>query len=472
MCSMYSTKKNRYYLLSNNLNFILDNHSLRTRAEDILKTKSSKQQDSKDSIDSKNSKDSIDSKNSKDSRDSIDDFSPEKMRQLIHELELHEIELTIQNNNLISAYNELEMSRALYFELYNRAPVGYVTINSDGIILDANLTIAKLLGIEVTNQLINMPFTNFINYQSQDNFYFFQKNLFATESRQCCELHMLDQNKKEVMVSIEGIVDKDSAILDDTVGRLIINDITEEKRILKEKQEMQAQLFYTSKLTSIGILAAGLAHEINNPLTIIMGNIELMEDDCNSSLDVNKLEQINKIKNASIRITSIVNSLRNFARPDTNHLEKIDMHKCINETLDLVKEIYKKENIKLEVCFHAQNYFVQANIGKIQQVIINMLHNAKDAMAKNKEGHIKIVTSNNREEDLLIEIKDNGIGIPKENVCKIFDPFFTTKDLGKGTGLGLSICHAIINSIGGTISVESEDVFCTSFKITIPRTSI
>ncbi|MBF0362043.1 MAG: PAS domain-containing protein [Oligoflexia bacterium] len=241
-------------------------------------------------------------------------------------------------------------------------------------------------------------------------------------------------------------------------------------RDVTEEVNMQSQLMFTERLVSIGTLASGVAHEINNPLAIIMGNIELIEDDCKSMLDNCQIMMMEKIKNATKRIVDIVNGLRNYVRADTEQISNIEVHQCINRTLHIVEEIYKKENIKLEYNLSAKDSFIKANAGKLEQVVLNVVSNARDALIIKKspsEKCIKVVTYN-KDHNLIIEIKDNGIGIPKQIISKIFDPFFTTKPIGQGTGLGLSICHAIVNSFAGTINLESDGDVGTILKMTFP----
>ncbi|MBF0367111.1 MAG: PAS domain S-box protein [Oligoflexia bacterium] len=248
-------------------------------------------------------------------------------------------------------------------------------------------------------------------------------------------------------------------------------DITPRKQAEAERAKLQAQLMHQEKLASIGTLAAGVAHEINNPLSIVMGYIDIVEMECNNHCGKNNQELIPIIKEASRRIATIVNGLRTYVRTDTEHVQAIDLHECINKTIHLVEEIYKKENITLKAQLLAHDYFIKGNAGKIQQVIMNMLSNAKDALRNKLDGCIQIATANDynaQQGSVWIDIADNGSGIAKEIVEKLFDPFFTTKAPGKGTGLGLSICSTIVKSFGGTISVKSVQGVGTSFKIVFP----
>ncbi|HAZ13528.1 MAG: hypothetical protein A2X86_13435 [Bdellovibrionales bacterium GWA2_49_15] len=245
-------------------------------------------------------------------------------------------------------------------------------------------------------------------------------------------------------------------------------DITERKRAEKEKLQMQEQLLHSSKLASIGTLAAGIAHEINNPLAIITGSTdELLRKGPDLSNEDNG-HALQTIQDASVRIGEIVQGLKTYARQDSDALDEIDGHRCIRETLLLIQGLYKKENIKIEPQLKAQHFFLKANRGKLQQVIMNILGNAKDALMSCNERDIRITTQN-KDDEFHLTIWDNGPGIPEHRLARIFDPFYTTKEVGKGTGLGLSISHAIITSFGGRLSVESTPGQGTTFSIILPK---
>jgi two-component system, NtrC family, sensor kinase len=246
--------------------------------------------------------------------------------------------------------------------------------------------------------------------------------------------------------------------------------IDEMEKIIQERAaknlEMQKQVFMATKLASIGELAAGVAHEINNPLAIIRGNIELL-------LLEQQVQQNNAIKapleraNQCVdRIKNIVNGLRTYARSDTEHLEKINIHEIIDNTISLVGSIYDKDRISFDRRINAERKHVLGNVGRFQQVLMNLFSNARDAM-QGKIGKI-IVDTSNRDNQVFLRITDTGSGIKQEYLSRIFDPFFTTKDVGKGTGLGLGIVQSIVEMMKGKIYVESEEGIGTSFAMSFP----
>lgn len=245
-----------------------------------------------------------------------------------------------------------------------------------------------------------------------------------------------------------------------------IRDVSERIKAEKEKEEMQKQIVHSAKLASIGQLAAGVAHEINNPLTIIDGYVRKLAT-ASKTDDPNIAKSIEKIESSIERIRVIVTGLRTYARVDVDTVEVIDIHKIIDNSVDLIGNIFKKsDNVIIEPVYQAAHFRVKGNVGKFQQVIMNMLSNARDAM-EGRGGTIKLETQNS-DRSLVLKISDTGSGIKKEVLTQIFAPFFTTKPVGKGTGLGLGICHSIITAMGGKIDVDSEIGVGTTFTITVP----
>jgi len=248
-----------------------------------------------------------------------------------------------------------------------------------------------------------------------------------------------------------------------------LRDISSQKIEEEEKAQTQLKILHSAKLATIGSHLAGITHEINNPLCIITGYIEILKSNCKDVCQIGNPNVIDNLHKASQRMTQIVRGLNAHMRKDLDVIEKVDMNFCIKETILLIADIYKRKNITCEMHLLAQDFLINANMGKMQQVLMNLLCNAKDALKGRAEGLIKITTLN-KDNHLLIEISDNGEGISKEVIQKIFEPFFTTKPLGQGTGLGLSLCQTIVNSFGGSISVESEEGLGTTFKILLPST--
>jgi PAS domain S-box-containing protein len=254
------------------------------------------------------------------------------------------------------------------------------------------------------------------------------------------------------------------------VFQATIRDMTL-KNSLKKNLEQQIKITqHQSKLASIGELAAGVGHEINNPLAIIKGFLHVIEDNLkiNQYEDDKTYSMLTKIHLASDRIVNIVKGLRTFSRSDSDKIECFDLKDAIDETFNLISEVYQNDGITLiNKISPAQEFIVYGNKGRLEQVILNLFSNAKDAT----EGRLEriIETSVSQAGNMAVwTIKDNGKGIPLHLQNRIFDPFFTTKDVNKGTGIGLSLAHSIITEHDGKISFETIPDKGTIFKIEIP----
>ncbi|HAR41521.1 MAG TPA: hypothetical protein DCS07_02635 [Bdellovibrionales bacterium] len=251
----------------------------------------------------------------------------------------------------------------------------------------------------------------------------------------------------------------------------VSRDITERKLAEQEKTRIQSQLLHSSKLASIGTLAAGVAHEINNPLTIIRGQNEFIRESLIlNEADPKMIQTLDKQEQAIGRIAGIVNSLRLYARNDNSTSEEVNIHQIIQETLSLVANIYKRAQIQIETQLRSINPTTAGNIGQMQQVILNLIVNAKDALEGRKSGGlIRLETEDVGTTAIVLRLSDNGCGMHPNQLQQIFNAFYTTKPPGKGTGLGLPISHSIITSMKGTIDVASEPGVGTVFTLTLPK---
>jgi PAS domain S-box-containing protein len=246
------------------------------------------------------------------------------------------------------------------------------------------------------------------------------------------------------------------------IGRLIIvDDIT-------ERMELESQLSQAEKLSSIGLLAAGVAHEVNTPLAVISSYAQMLTKQINGDAKLSAL--LDKITRQTFRASEIVNNLLNFSRTSATEFSDVDLNKVISETLTLLQHQLKTSRIKVETEFYERLPLIHGNPGKLQQVFLNLFLNAKDAMA-GIGGTLRVQTSNGN--SVEVNIRDTGTGIAPENIHKIYDPFFTTKTVpregqSRGTGLGLSVTYGIIQEHAGKITVESAPGQGTTFHLEFP----
>lgn len=256
-----------------------------------------------------------------------------------------------------------------------------------------------------------------------------------------------------------------------TENALLYGHIEDEvRRRTEELMNMQKQLVQAEKLATIGTLAGGVAHEINNPLTAILTNAQMLLADAQTK-DPEMYESLGLIEEATKRCRSVVMKLMVFAKKPLEAVEfsKIDLANVVKNAVSLLSYQLEQDNIKIITKAEWDNYFVFGSQNELEQVIINIILNAKDAIKQAKEsGTIKILLFNDYECS-NVEIMDDGQGIPKDIMPKIFDPFFTTKPVGKGIGLGLSICQGIIEKHNGIIKVQSGNDKGSIFTIKIPN---
>ena len=243
----------------------------------------------------------------------------------------------------------------------------------------------------------------------------------------------------------------------------------------KEADQLNRQLMEAGKMASLGELSAGVAHEINNPLAIILTERQIILDllDQTSNLDegfrkelVDSLNQMDVQVNRCKRIT---HNLLRFSRRTRSVMEKVDLNSFLEEVVELMEREARSSGITFQTDLDGNLKSVLSDPSQLQQVFLNLITNAIDAHDGKPYGTIRIATrAGDEPQKLHILFGDTGTGIPKEILGRIFDPFFTTKAVGKGTGLGLSICYSIMQRLGGSISVKSEVGRGTEFTLTLP----
>ncbi|MGE3608054.1 MAG: PAS domain S-box protein [Bacteriovoracaceae bacterium] len=296
------------------------------------------------------------------------------------------------------------------------------------------------------------------------------------------EIQKRIDGKKEFSLNLEIISKDGKAKYIGSKGKVIFDengspsfiygvdwDITKEIELERSILQERAKAMHNAKLASIGQLAAGVGHEINNPLAIISGQVSIIESFLESKeiQDQKILERLRKIDSSVKRISNIVKGLRTFARSDENQITEFDIFDLIQETVDMLKEIYAKESIEIKIIGDHKKSFIQGNRGRIQQVLFNLISNAKDATSGQALRLINLILSYT-DDSLELVVEDNGKGIPKDLRDKIFEPFFTTKEINKGTGIGLSIVSTIVKEHKGRIEVHSKEGEGARFKVRLP----
>ncbi len=239
-----------------------------------------------------------------------------------------------------------------------------------------------------------------------------------------------------------------------------------------ERTVMTHQVMETGRLASIGELAAGIAHEINNPVAIMVQEAGWIDDLLAEGEPVSRdnLEEINRavgqIRTQGDRCKEITYKLLSFARKTDPTVKDVQLNDVVSEVIGLTSQKTRYANVRIETELVPDLPIIHASASEVQQVLLNLVNNAIDAIEQ--PGGTVTVATRREDDDVILEVSDTGKGIPEANLARIFDPFFTTKPVGQGTGLGLSICFGIVEKMGGKITVQSEIERGTAFTVFFP----
>ena len=387
--------------------------------------------------------------------------SPADTQRLVHELQVHQIELAMQNEELRKARDEMETGLERYTELYDFAPVGYLTLDREGTIREANLTSASLLGIE-RSRLVKRRFALCVSAADLPAFNAFLAKVFASKVRESCEVTLLKEGKPPVELRIGAAVAASGGEC-----RAVLEDITEQKRAETDR-------LILNNLESTGILVGGIAHDFNNLLTMILLNLELAETLVPPGEELIRL--LEQAKQATLTSGGLIQQLLAFSSGGAPVRKPTRLAGVIQDSVRLA---VSGSPLRCDFALPKDLWLADVDAGQMGQVIRNLVLNAREAMPK---GGVVAVRAENvilrpREHLALppgdyvqVSVTDWGGGIPKKLLSQIFDPYFSTKQRGiqKGMGLGLAICHTIMQKHGGAIAVESRPGVGTIFRLLLP----
>jgi two-component system, cell cycle sensor histidine kinase and response regulator CckA len=394
----------------------------------------------------------------------------------IHELQICYTELEIQNDELKCAQQEILSLQGEYEDLYEFAPCGYLTLSSQGLIVKVNLTGVLLLGAN-RRGILQRRFSNLIDSCCQNAYFQTLKQADHTGEKQTTELKLAQKEGLTVWIRMD--IQTDLAPDGDVIQRrIILTDITDQRRAEEDKKELEEQLWQARKMESLGTLVGGIAHEFNNMLAIIMGNSEVAIEDMPQWSPA--YANIKEIMSASLKARDMVRQLLTFGRKNDTFKKPLHIKAVVTDALKLIRSSLPANiTIKEEICVNVAP--IIGNLTQINQVLINLCGNAADAMqtmgstltialsnkviAKEKKHGSHTLASGRY---VQLTVSDDGCGMDVETLNRIYDPFFTTKAVGKGTGLGLAVVHGIVNRHGGVILVESQSGKGTVFKILFP----
>ena len=245
----------------------------------------------------------------------------------------------------------------------------------------------------------------------------------------------------------------------DITGVLWIGrDITKEK-------ELEERAIQSEKLVALGELVAGIAHEINNPLSAVVGFSEILKD--SNDLSKEDSQRIEKVYSAALRVSKIIRNLLEFSRKKPSEFRRHNLNEIVDKIIELTEYELHVDNVEVRKEF-SETPSVWCDVTQMQQVILNIINNAHHAITEKGEKGVISLKTYSDDEKVYLEISDTGVGIPEVVINRIYEPFFTTKDVGKGTGLGLSIVYSAVKAHGGDIQVSSITGEGSTFIVSIP----
>ena len=384
-------------------------------------------------------------------------------RQIIKDkqaLEKVSAELRFLNQNLENLVaertEELALSEHKYRRIFEVSRDMIMVTLPDGTIIDLNPAGCKLLGYREAGPSFSDNFFPDFFVKASD-WRRIKKSIEQHGFISNAEVNLKDTDGRQIRVLVSGSLDKGFSDRNATI-HFLVKDI-EQRRIVEE------QIAQADKLASIGQLSAGIAHEINNPLGIILGYTQLLIR--NEKSNSEKFGDLKTIEKHVRNCKSIVEDLLNFARSSKPNEDLIRVDETMEDVLSFIQQHAGLENISVKKNYDSAVPEMRLDEKKIKQVFMNLIMNAKHAIGK--KGSLAISTEYHPDKgNVVVKIMDTGHGIEKKDMARIFDPFFTTKPTGEGTGLGLSVSYGIIKNHGGDILVDSEVGKGSTFTIVLP----
>jgi len=413
----------------------------------------------------------------------IQDMQTDEVNALLHELQVHQIELEMQNEELKHANDQAENSLAKYYELYDLAPIGYFTVDEQGKILEVNQASADLLEVK-KRHLLNNYFQNYISEDSLSLFSAFRMKVIDSKVKQNCEIRLLRKGKTQFHAHITGIVVKSHIKSEsqmwfsvyDITDRISVEEAKEDARKLHDEENNkllnQMRMFDTLKTEYF----ANVSHELRTPLNVILSSLKLLElkkskIQAESALKLDK--QISTIKQNSYRLLRLINNIIDITKIESGffeiHLKDCNIVSIVEDITLSVAEYVEGKGVDLLFDTDVEEKLIACDPDKIERIILNLLSNA--VKFTKSGGHIS-VNVYEREETVEIIVSDTGIGIPRDMQELVFQRFrqvdtSLTKEK-EGSGIGLSLVKSLVDMHGGNISLESEYGKGSKFIVQLP----
>ena len=369
--------------------------------------------------------------------------------------------LEAQRQELAEALAEAQRSTAENREILDRLP-DFAIIHRDGVILWMNRASRKALGYENTAEMTGQPLLDLVGVDSREMVRSrMRQKPIADDMPEASEVRMLARDGRVVVVEVSPT---QAVIFEGAPARLMVGrDVTDRVRL-------QQQLVIADRLASIGALAAGVAHEVNNPLAYVLNNIEIAIRDLSHLGDAaNQSRAVLGVALEGVdRIRTIVRDLLALSRVDDVVVGPVDVLAVVESTLALAgKNISDNAVLSFE---HQPVPPTRGTVARLGQVLLNLITNALESMsaASRHQNQLRVTVRPSTGGGAIVEVADNGVGILPEHTAKVFEPFFTTKAPGGGTGIGLAISQRLVSEMGGELTFESSPLNGTTFRVTLP----
>ena len=360
---------------------------------------------------------------------------------------------------------ELELLKDYNESIVESINVGLLAVDTAGRVTGCNTALEEMLGLkrdEATGRAVADLFAE--DFDETLRQVLGGDGWSLAEPRTRYKLHTATRDNRSLILNLTVAPLKRADSQEHSGALVVLEDVTTRVRLEEQFQQRE-------KLHSIGLLAAGIAHEINTPLTGVSSYTQMLLGTLPATDPKHALLQ--KIRKQTERATDIVSNLLNFSRMGAAggaaEFAEVDLNRVLDDTLQLLEPQMRQSHIRIEREYAADPPKVFGNAGKLQQVFTNLLLNARDAIPDS--GEIRLRTAHGADGAVVVEVADTGVGIAPENVARIFDPFFTTKEVGRGTGLGLPVSYGIVQEHNGHIGVESAPGRGTTFRVTLPAAS-
>ena len=383
-----------------------------------------------------------------------------QMRSLAVHIAGHAVALSVAEDisERRAVETALARSESSFRRLIEYAPDA-IFVHRSGAILYANPLAGRILGYEDAVDLVDLPFRELIAVEDRAS--------LERMSGVASELRMVRSDGAVIYVeAMQHFVDFDGS----EATLLFARDVTERRRI-------QMQLQHADRMVSVGTLAAGVAHEVNNPLAYVLANLDYIQravselialpEAADVAMRLEELEPaLQDAVSGARRVRDIVGDLRTFSSPTEDTRRPIDVRTVLDTALHMADNEIRHRAVLVKD--YGEVPRVLGSDARLAQVFLNLLVNAVQALPEGQEHTLEVRTKASAAGAVIVEIQDSGVGIPAGELTRVFDPFYTTRPVGVGTGLGLSICHAIIDALGGSIELESAPLRGTIARVTLP----